>query len=429
MNAKTSRIRQFASRRLAMNDQRNGPRYDQLHDGALLLRAWRIVRRGGPAAGVDGVTLDEFEGRAGDELARLADELYDRRFNPSPARVVVVPKETGGKRRLSIPVIRDRVVLQAMRLLLEPALERSFAPASFAYRPGTGVHAAMERLLGLLRAGRVWVLESDVQDFFDSLSHRRLFELLAGLIADRELLALVRKCVEVGASGGRFWFRSQRGIAQGSSLSPLLANLSLDPFDHRLSCRFALIRYADDLLAPCASRREAEQARAAVVSELGRLGLRINRAKTRIVDSRRESFEFLGFLVEHCTLRPAASNIHRFEGLIGQATNRSARSSIADLLREINPLIRSFGNYYRICGDRSLFDRLDISIRQRIGRWLRQAGQRAPADWRNMRLVRLSDILKAGISSDESARGRNVGGYGGFRASRGDHPFDNVEQE
>ncbi len=289
------------------------PTYDQLCAPELLRRAWRLVQQGGPAGGVDAVSLDEFRRRADSELQRIGDALSQRRYRFQPVRRTFIKKLSGGQRQLGIPTIADRVVAQAVRLVLERIAEPCLAATSFAYRPGRDVHQAIAELLRRRDGGQPWFLESDVADFFDSISHRRLLDLLGQRVRDGALLQIVRQQLEVGARLGRRFLATPRGVAQGSPLSPLLSNLYLDPFDRaRLGGGCALVRYADDFVICCRSREEAEQARRRAVRELGRLELRVNGAKTRILDARRESLEFLGFLLHPGYLWPAPGNVQRF---------------------------------------------------------------------------------------------------------------------
>ena len=234
--------------------------YEQVCNPSTLRDAWRLVRRGGPAPGVDGQTLDEFAAVADRQLCQIEANLRTRHYQFLPVRRIFVAKITGGRRRLGIPAIRDRVVEQAMRLALEPVVSRGFAPASFAYCSRRGVHQAIDRLLQQRREGHAWILESDVQDFFDSIRHPVLLGLLHGLAVDETLIELVARFLGAGSRLGCRWFASRRGVPQGSPLSPMLANLYLTPFDHALAKQnYELIRYADDLVICCGSRREAQR--------------------------------------------------------------------------------------------------------------------------------------------------------------------------
>ena len=203
----------------------------------------------------------QFAAVADRQLRQIEADLRSRRYRFLPVRRIFVAKLTGGRRRLGIPAIRDRVVEQAMRLVLEPVVSTGFAPVSFAYCSRRGVHQAIDRLLQQRREGNSWILESDVQDFFDTIRHPMLLGLLHGLAIDEVLVGLVADFLGAGSRLGGRWFSSRCGVPQGSPLSPMLANLYLTPFDHALvKQNYELIRYADDLVICCGSRREAQEA-------------------------------------------------------------------------------------------------------------------------------------------------------------------------
>jgi group II intron reverse transcriptase/maturase len=373
------------------------PTYEQLCQPDLLRRAWRLVQQGGSAGGVDAMSLDEFQRRAGSELQRIGVELAERRYRFLPVRRTFIKKLTGGQRQLGIPTIADRVVSQAIRLVLEPSAEPTLMPTCFAYRPGRDVHQAIATLVARRNGGQPWFLESDIADFFDSISHHRLLDLLRQRVSDGALLQIVQQHLDAGARLGRRWLATRQGVAQGSPLSPLLSNLYLDPFDQRLlSCGWGLVRYADDFVICCRSREAAEQARCRAERELARLELRLNPAKTRILDARRESLEFLGFLVHPGFLWPAPTNVQRFRDEVARITDAGREVAIDKLIEQLNPLVRSFAHYYHHCHVVKLFGQLDAYIRGRLIPHLEQTGRRRPRtqdQWRALDLVSMTEIL------------------------------------
>jgi len=341
--------------------------YARLCQTATLQTAWKLVQRGGTAAGVDGRTLQQFAAVAPAELQTIAEDLRRRRYRFSPVRRAFVPKLTGGPRRLGIPTLRDRVVQQAMRLVLEPILAPSFSIGSFAYRAGLGVHSALGALLQHRRTGKAWILQSDIQDFFETIDHAILLASLARAKIDPEVLALVERFLAAGVRLGRRWFPSRRGVCQGSPLSPLLANFYLNPLDHAVQhAGYELVRYADDFLVCCQTRHEARQALQEVRRPLARLKLTLNTAKTRILNAWHESFEFLGFLVTPKGPRPSDTNVRRFRQTIRDLTAPGSALPASDLIAQINPLIRSFRCYYQDCQVDGLLAELDVWIADRL---------------------------------------------------------------
>jgi group II intron reverse transcriptase/maturase len=356
---------------IAPSQKHRSVTYEQVCNPNTLRDAWRLVRKGGPAPGVDGQTLDAFAAVADRQLRQIEADLRGRRYRFLPVRRTFVAKLTGGKRRLGIPAIRDRVVEQAMRLVLEPVVSTGFAPVSFAYCSHRGVHQAIDRLLQQRREGNSWILESDVQNFFDTIRHPVLLGLLHGLAIDEVLVGLVADFLVAGSRLGGRWFSSRRGVPQGSPLSPMLANLYLTPFDHALvKQNYELIRYADDLVICCGSRREAQQAQEEMTRQLGLLQLSVNGKKTAILDSRRKSFEFLGFVIGPHSLRPNQASVDRFRQAIDDVMWAWQAGPVATLVQDLNRVIRGFGQHYQRCEAVELFREMDGFVyRQVTGRF------------------------------------------------------------
>jgi len=349
--------------------------YARLCQPTTLQTAWKLVQRGGPAAGVDGCTLEQFAARASRELQTILEDLRQYRYLFLPVRRTFVAKLIGPPRRLGIPTVRDRIVEQALRLVLEPILSPGFSVGSFAYRAGRGVHSALQALLAHRRSGMAWILQSDIQDFFDSIDHAILQTALIRAKIEPELVDLIGRFLAAGVRLGSRWFPSHRGLCQGSPLSPLLANFYLNPFDHALQrAGYELLRYADDFLVCCRSHHQARQALDEVTRQLARLKLTTNPAKTRILDSRQESFDFLGFLVTPNGLQPSEANIQRFRQTLSDLTAPNSTLPLTELIAQINPLIRSFRCFYQHCQADSLFAALDAWIAARLTPHLKRNG-------------------------------------------------------
>ena len=263
----------------------------------MLAAAWSRVRRNAGVAGADGVTCAAFERDARTRLARLRRDLVAGRYTPGPVRRVEILKEAGGTRPLAIPCVRDRVVQSAVALTLGPLLEPKMSEASFGYRPGLGVADAVARIVELRRDSRGWVLESDVARFFETIPHPPLLDLLKARTGDPRLTDLI--ALWLAQSGG-----TDRGLLQGSPLSPLLANLYLDEIDHLLDGPEArLVRYADDFVVLARRKAEAETARERAESLLGERGLALHPEKTRI-GCFEDGFWFLGhYFIRNLVLR------------------------------------------------------------------------------------------------------------------------------
>ncbi|NHM27881.1 hypothetical protein G7K71_13015 [Desulfofundulus sp. TPOSR] len=297
-----------------------GSLWERLLAPETIRQAWHrvLVRGGGP--GTDGVTVEAFALDAASQLAELAAELREECYRPRPPRWVEVVKEGGGVRRLAVLAVRDRVVQQAAHLVLSPLWERRFSTCSYAYRPGRSALQAVAAVEEALSQGRHWVVDADIESFFDRVPHRRLFRLLEDWLPDEKLRWLVQ--VSVTSTS----FQPELGLAQGAPLSPLLANVYLYDFDVlMLGSGYHLIRYSDDFLVPCATRLQAEEALRTVERLLRELGLGLKREKTRIVNLA-DGFTFLGYTFTPAGKRPSekalASLRQRLSGATGETTRR-----------------------------------------------------------------------------------------------------------
>lgn len=251
----------------------------------VLWRAWRRVRSNRGGAGSDRVTISRFETELRDEFVRLRASLLDDSYRPRGLRVVRIPKRNGGTRRLAIPAVRDRVVQTAVASVLAPLWEHELSPASFAYRPGRSVGAALRRVARLRRAGQEVVVVADIDDFFDDIDHARLLRFVAAHVPDERIVRLISRWLAVIPGGV--------GVPQGSPISPLLSNIYLDLFDdHLLRAGLGLVRYADDMFICCRDRPEAERALRRAGELLADLGLGFN-PENRITTFD-DGFDFLG---------------------------------------------------------------------------------------------------------------------------------------
>lgn len=292
------------------------------HDN--VLRAWRrTASKSGAAPGADRQTLSSFGARLDAELDALSRALSSAIYRPDPVLAVSRPKPGGGTRRLGIPTIRDRVAQRAMCQILELRAEPAMAAWSYAYRPGRGGHDAIAAADALLEEGRRWVLRTDVKDCFDTIPHSLLLEEIAP-VAERDPAALemIRRVICSPRRSGRSLSFPGIGIPQGSPLSPLLANLFLDPVDKAMrETGHAMLRYADDILVACPTRKGAEAALDDLREALSGRGLRLNEAKCAIIDAEAEPFEFLGHLCAGRRWEPAPGKV---DSLVAEIERRLA---------------------------------------------------------------------------------------------------------
>jgi len=382
-------------------------------------KSWERVKANKGSAGIDNISITEFEQNLTQNLTEIQRLLKENRYVPKPVKRVFIPKDNGKTRPLGIPTVRDRVVQQALKNVLEPIFEEIFLPQSHGYRPNTDAHAAVRKAEAYFEAGYHWVVDADIEGFFDHVDHQILMDLVCEKVSDGRVLSLVESFLESGIMNEGIFEESTEGTPQGGNLSPLLANIYLNHFDRRMGdYGFLLLRYADDIVIFCKYEWEAEDALKRAKEILEReLKLKLSPEKTKIVHARKKGVEFLVFHFNGRWRRPRDKAKKKFKAEIKQRTRRQQPKSLEMVIQSINPIIRGWGNYFKGGTVKKLFGELDGYIRGRLRSF--QAKRRTlkilifsthPAEFTRMGLVSLSALLNESTSCKGIRRTKAVYG-------------------
>ena len=342
---------------------------DKVWKMANLQRAVDKVARGKSAQKADGRKCRRYAEQSAQRLPVVQAQLKTGQYQPKPVQRIWIPK-LGSKelRPLGIPEVENRVVEMAVRNVIEPIFEHTFAEHSYGFRPGRGAKDALRRVDQLLKAGQHWVVDADLKGYFDSIPQDKLMAAVTEHLADGALLELIEKFLQQGVmESGQGWSPTEKGTPQGAVLSPLLANLYLNPLDHRMAQKgWAMVRYADDFVLLCPSREEAEQALAEIRQWVHEAGLVLHPTKTRLIDaSQAGGFDFLGYHFERGHRWPRQKSLDKFKEIIRQKTRRLRPGSMREIVQDINRTVRGWMAYFKHSVV-NIFAPLDCWIRGRL---------------------------------------------------------------
>lgn len=352
---------------------------DKVAADRTLQAAWKRVARKRGAAGVDAISVDRFAGGAERYLKEVAQALCRDSFAVSPVRRTYIPKTGGKQRPLGIPTVKDRVVQTALKLVLEPIYEQEFEATSYGFRPGRSAKDALRRVDGLLKAGYTWVVDADLQSYFDTIDHDLLMREVERKVSDSRVLTLIRRYLKQDILEGLEQWTPTRGTPQGAVLSPLLANIYLHPLDVQMrQSGYEMVRYADDFVVLCRSEAEAQAALSAIRAHCEPYRLILHPEKTRLGNClvKGQGFEFLGYRFEAGRRWVRDKSRNALRDRIRAKTKRTCGRSVDQIIGDLNPVLRGWFAYFKHA-DPWEFRTLDSFIRRRL-RAVRRKQQNRP---------------------------------------------------
>jgi RNA-directed DNA polymerase len=365
-----------------------------------LLAAYRRVVRNGGAPGIDGVTVEELMPYCRKHWARIQEELLSGRYMPQAVRRVEIPKPDGrGKRMLGIPTVLDRLIQQALLQVLTPIFDPKFSEDSYGFRPGRSAHDAVRRARGHIAAGHRWVVDLDIEKFFDRVNHDVLMARVARRLKDKRVLLLIRRYLQAGMLEDGLMSPRLEGTPQGGPLSPLLSNILLDELDKELERRgHRFVRYADDCNVYVRSKRAGERVMTSVERFLWkRLRLRINGDKSAV--DRPWKRKFLGYSVtwrRKPKLKVAPESVKRLKAKLRALFRRGRGWNLVHVCEELNLVLRGWVAYYRLCDLRASFELLDGWIRRKLRAIIWR-------QWKRPR-TRIKELVKRGLALGHAAK-------------------------
>lgn len=345
---------------------------NQLLSEENMIEAYKQVKRNRGASGIDGMEVTELKEYLEEHGEEIKEEIRTRRYKPSPVRRVEIPKENGGVRLLGIPTVKDRMVQQMIVQVLTPIYEPIFSEHSYGFRPGRNCEMAIIKVLEHMNEGLHWIVDIDLEKFFDNVHHDKLIRLVSQQVKDGDVISLIRKFLRSGIMIDDEYKESTIGTPQGGNLSPLLSNIMLDVLDKELEARqLNFVRYADDVQILVGSQKAADRVIENVSSYIEKkLGLKVNMTKSKV--NRPEDTKYLGFgfyydkLQKTYKAKPHKLSVEKLKRKLKQLTSRNWGVSMDYRLLKIKQLIVGWVNYFRIASFKKVCKQIDAHTRFRL---------------------------------------------------------------
>ena len=345
---------------------------NKILDNKNMNEAYKKVCANKGAGGIDGMELEELKGYIEKNWYSIREQIRKREYKPQPVRRVEIPKANGSKRKLGIPTVMDRVIQQGIAQVISPMCEPLFSDNSYGFRPNRSCEMAIRKTLIYLNEGYEWIMDIDLEKFFDNVPQDKLMSLVHNIINDGDTESLIRKYLKAGVMIHGQYEKTDEGTPQWGNLSPLLSNIMLNELDKELEKRgLHYVRYADDCIIAARSEASAKRVMYGVTGWIERkLGLKVNAEKTRI--TRPSKLKYLGFgfykdsKAKEWKCRPHKDSITKFKRTLKKLTNRSQSISFDMRVQRLNWMIRGWINYFAISSMKTAMNNIDAHLRTRL---------------------------------------------------------------
>ena len=343
---------------------------EKILDDKNLFNAYKQVYRNKGTSGIDNITVEELGYYMYQHKEEIKEQIRNLKYKPSPVRRVEIPKENGKTRKLGIPTVVDRVIQQAMVQVLSPIFEQQFSDSSYGFRPGRSCEQAVIKALEFFNDGYDWIVDIDLQTFFDNVNQDKLIGIIRRTIKDGRVVSLIRKYLVSGVMINGVCLPTKVGTPQGGNLSPLLSNIMLNELDKELEKReLRFVRYADDCLIMVKSEKAANRVMQTITNYIeNKLGLIVNVEKSKVAKPNRIKYLGFGFYNKKGTWRPKPhlKAVQKFEKKLKDITKRSNAISIAEKIVKLNQVIRGWINYFKIADMKKLMTKISKHLRHRL---------------------------------------------------------------